>query len=83
MANAINSNSVLASGIEGFRNASSGVTEAARSIAGLSTESTTQDSTNLTSDLISLQSNTIGAQAAAQVIDVADETVGSIIDIFA
>ena len=38
---------------------------------------------SLTNDLISLQVNAINAQAAAEVIEVADETVGRIIDIFA
>lgn len=61
-----------------------GVLESA-AIQGLETTSNIlpQAADNLTSDLVSLQINGINAQAAAEVIDVADETVGRIIDIFA
>ena len=42
-----------------------------------------QSTGSFTDDLVSLQINSLNAQAAAEVIDVADETVGRIIDIFA
>jgi hypothetical protein len=38
---------------------------------------------SLTNDLLSLQVNSRNAEASARVIDAADETIGSIIDIFA
>jgi hypothetical protein len=42
-----------------------------------------QSADNLTSDLVSLQLNSLNAQASARVVDAADETVGRIIDTLA
>lgn len=104
----INTNSILASGLQGLQNASNGIASASLSIAQRTAQNTLetqgvsgvlenaavqglettrqlipQAEGSLTSDLVSLQVNALNAQAAAEVIDVADETVGRIIDIFA
>lgn len=42
-----------------------------------------QSSTSMTDDLVSLQLNSINAQASAKVLDVAYDTVGTIIDTLA
>lgn len=75
MIDQIPANSALQAGVQGFQQASANVADAASAIA--------QPNGNPIEGLVSLQQNTINAQAAAEVIDVADETLGRIIDTFA
>ena len=46
-------------------------------------DSLPQSAGNMTSDLVSLKLNSINAQASAKVLDVAFDTVGTIIDTLA
>lgn len=79
MIDQVSSNSVLQAGLQGFQRASAGVAEAASVIANPNDNRFESQ----VEGLVSLQENTLNAQAAAEVIDVADETLGRIIDTFA
>lgn len=83
----------------GLQRASDGVTQAAANIADRNNRDNSaqadiqsasadgaaksQPNSNLTSDLISLNVNSLNAQASAKVIDVANDTLGTIIDTLA
>lgn len=92
-------NSAFAAGQMGLQRASDGVTQAAANIADRNNRDNSaqadiqaasadgaaksQPNSNLTSDLISLNVNSLNAQASAKVIDVANDTLGTIIDTLA
>jgi hypothetical protein len=86
-------NSAFAAGQFGLQRASDGMTQAASNIAqqisgrqqeqGTSQSALQGASGNITSDLISLNVNSLNAQASAKVIDVANDTLGTIIDTLA
>ncbi|GFD89303.1 hypothetical protein LHL20_00175 [Alteromonas sp. McT4-15] len=90
-----NLNSAFLAGQYGLQNASDGITQAASNIAQRTVESNASSTDaqanasssvsngNLTNDLIALNVNSTNAQASARVLDVANETVGTIIDILA
>ena len=83
-------NSAFFAGQSGLQRASDGMTQAASNIAQ-QISSSQQDqgsvsqgaSGNITSNLISLNVNSLNAQASAKVIDVANDTLGTIIDTLA
>ena len=88
-------NSAFLAGQYGLQNASDGITQAASSIAqrtaeGSSSSNNVQENAqvepsngNLTDDLIALNVNSVNAQASARVLDVANDTLGTIIDTLA
>jgi len=83
-------NSAFFAGQSGLQRASDGMTQAASNIAQqISGNQQNQGSVsqgasgNITSDLISLNVNSLNAQASAKVIDVANDTLGTIIDTLA
>ncbi|APE07364.1 hypothetical protein BM528_17570 [Alteromonas sp. RW2A1] len=96
---AVSLNSAFAAGQMGLQRASDGVTQAAANIADRNNRdksaqadiqsasadgaAKSQPNSNLTSDLISLNVNSLNAQASAKVIDVANDTLGTIIDTLA
>lgn len=77
--------SAITAGQNGLRQASDGITQAATNIAQQNTNSTAlpSSSSNVGSDLLSLNVNALNAQASAKVIDVANDTLGTIIDTIA
>ncbi|BFT31991.1 hypothetical protein D210916BOD24_31670 [Alteromonas sp. D210916BOD_24] len=86
-------NNAFIAGQYGLQSASNGIDQAASNIAQRTVESTqTLSSSNtdatpdsltgsVTDDLISLKVNEIHGQASARVLDVANDTLGTIIDI--
>ena len=92
-------NSAFSAGQFGLQRASDGMTQAASNIAqqptgrqqelggtlqsGSLSNSSQKAPANITSDLISLNVNSLNAQASAKVIDVANDTLGTIIDTLA
>jgi len=92
-------NSAFFAGQTGLQRASDGMTQAASNIAqqisgsqqnqgsasqGAALSVPSQGASgNITSDLISLNVNSLNAQASAKVIDVANDTLGTIIDTLA
>ena len=88
-------NSALLAGQYGLQNASDGITQAASNIAqrtaeGGSSSNHVQENAqvepsngNLTSDLIALNINSVNAGASARVLEVANDTLGTIIDTIA
>jgi len=90
-----NVGAAFAAGQLGLQSASNGITQAASNIAQRTVESaqnvpsqTTSTSSaastgSVTDDLISLNVNSINAQASAKVIDTANDMLGTIIDTLA
>ncbi|MEQ3638788.1 MAG: hypothetical protein ABNH03_03440 [Alteromonas sp.] len=92
-------NSAFSAGQFGLQRASDGMTQAASNIAqqtagrqqelggtlqsGSLANSSQKAPANITSDLISLNVNSLNAQASAKVLDVANDTLGTIIDTLA
>ncbi|WP_338519397.1 hypothetical protein [Alteromonas gracilis] len=88
-------NSAFLAGQYGLQNASDGITQAASNIAqrtaeGSSSSNNVQENAqvepsngNLTSDLIALNINSVNAEASARVLEVANDTLGTIIDTIA
>lgn len=92
-------NSAFFAGQSGLQRASDGMTQAASNIAqqtagrqqelggtlqsGSLPNSSQKAPANITSDLISLNVNSLNAQASAKVLDVANDTLGTIIDTLA
>ena len=92
-------NSAFSAGQFGLQRASDGMTQAASNIAqqtagrqqelggtsqsGSLANSSQKTPANITSDLISLNVNSLNAQASAKVLDVANDTLGTIIDTLA
>jgi hypothetical protein len=88
-------NSAFLAGQYGLQNASDGITQAASSIAqrtaeGSSSSNNVQENAqvepsngNLTDDLIALNVNSVNAEASARVLEVANDTLGTIIDTIA
>lgn len=97
--NGTNVNAAFLAGQYGLQNASNGITQAASNIAQRTVESysasdiasadarqnasPTTPNGNLTDDLIALNVNSVNAQASARVLDVANDTLGTIIDTLA
>lgn len=77
--------SAIAAGQNGLRQASDGIAQAATNIAQQNTNTAASTSTpdNVASDLLSLNVNALGAQASAKVVDVANDTLGTIINTIA
>jgi|GEM_PF-1305613 hypothetical protein len=77
--------SAITAGQNGLRQASDGITQAATNIAQQNTNTAELPSAsdNVASDLLSLNVNALSAQASAKVIDVANDTLGTIIDTIA
>lgn len=88
----------FAAGQQGLQSANKGITQAASNIAertvqnAQNTPVSDQNTSNaaepvaqgsVTDDLIALNVNSLNAQASAKVLDVANETLGSIIDTLA
>lgn len=92
-------NSAFSAGQFGLQRASDGMTQAASNIAqqtagrqqelggtlqsGSLPNSSQKAPASITSDLISLNVNSLNAQASAKVLDVANDTLGTIIDTLA
>lgn len=79
-------NNILATGIQGYQNATQRAGEAAQSIASQSVkDSTTQaiDQKDLTTSLVDLKSAEIDARANAKVIESASDLIGSLLDVTA
>ena len=85
-------NSAIMSGQYGLQSASQGITQASQNIASRTTQQNSvenaapaapQSAGNLTSDLVSLQTNETNAQASAKVLSTAFDTVGTLIDTLA
>lgn len=70
-------NSAFQSGLQGYQRASAGVSEAASNIAAGAAKDAPQE---LTGDLVSLNMNSLNAQASAKVIDTANQTIGTLIN---
>ncbi|MCG8672213.1 MAG: hypothetical protein MI867_22600 [Pseudomonadales bacterium] len=71
--------SVLGSGLQGVQKGFTTVNQAADKIAKVSDSS--DPSGDLTESAVSLQQGKIQVQASAKVIETADKTIGSLIDI--
>lgn len=79
-------NSAFYAGQYGLQNASNGITQANEPqnvTSGAQAASSSSSNTDLTSDLISLNVNSLNAQASARVLEVANDTLGTIIDTLA
>lgn len=82
-------NSAIMSGQYGLQSASQGITQASQNIASRTVQQNSvenaapQAAGNLTSDLVSLQTNETSAQASAKVLSTAFDNVGTLIDILA
>ena len=72
-------NSVLGSGLQGVQKGFSMVNQAADKIAKVGDSS--DPSGDLTESAVSLQQGKIQVQASAKVLETADKTIGSLIDI--
>lgn len=72
-------NSVLGSGLQGVQKGFSTVNQAADKIAKVGDSS--DPSGDLTESAVSLQQGKIQVQASAKVLETADKTIGSLIDI--
>lgn len=72
-------NSVLGSGLQGVQRGFSTVNQAADKIAKV--DSSSDPSGDLTESAVSLQQGKLQVQASAKVLETADRTIGSLIDI--
>jgi len=77
-------NSALNTGLQGFQEAQSRLSQAAQEIASQSVKDSTEDSidtNDLTSSLVDLKVAEIDAKANAKVIQTASDVLGTLLDI--
>ncbi|ABG42728.1 conserved hypothetical protein [Paraglaciecola sp. T6c] len=85
ISNNSNISGAFASGLQGVQRGTEQVTQASREIASLNGDAQqgSLSSANLTSSVIELQTGAIGVEASAKVVDVANDTIGTLLDTFA
>tara|TARA_R110000744_G_scaffold7403_7_gene25739 strand:+ start:22407 stop:22670 length:264 start_codon:yes stop_codon:yes gene_type:complete len=85
ISNNSNISGAFASGLQGVQRGAEQVTQASRDIASLNgdTQQGSSSSTNLTDSVVDLQTGAIGVEASAKVLDVANDTIGTLLDTFA
>jgi hypothetical protein len=85
ISNNSNISGAFASGLQGVQRGAEQVTQASRDIASLNgdTQQGSSSSANLTDRVVDLQTGAIGVEASAKVLDVANDTIGTLLDTFA
>ncbi|GAC26844.1 hypothetical protein GMES_4578 [Paraglaciecola mesophila KMM 241] len=85
ISNNSNISGAFASGLQGVQRGTEQVTQASRDIASLNgdTQQGSSSSANLTDSVVDLQTGAIGVEASAKVLDVANDTIGTLLDTFA
>ncbi|GAC31242.1 hypothetical protein [Paraglaciecola polaris] len=81
-----NINAAFASGVQGVQQSSKQVTQAAHEIANLNgdfEQPSSATGASLTDSLVDLKTAALGVEASAKVVDVANDTVGTLLDTFA
>lgn len=85
ISNNSNISGAFASGLQGVQRGAEQVTQASRDIASLNGDTLqgSSSSANLTDSVVDLQTGAIGVEASAKVLDVANDTIGTLLDTFA
>ena len=81
-----NINSAFANGVQGIQRSSDQVAEAAQDIANVNGDlqrHSNASSVNLTDSIVDLKTGALGVEASAKVLDVANDTIGTLLDTFA
>jgi hypothetical protein len=80
-----NMSGAYASGLQGVQRGSEQVTQASKDIANLNSESEHGQAagTNLTDSAVDLKTGALGVEASAKILDVANDTLGTLLDTFA
>jgi len=76
-----NTHSAMLSAVQSLHLASNNITETSSRIAQRSLEPSTSQKPDLSSELVDLSINSINAEVSAKVLRVADETLGTLLDI--